>query len=211
MRKHLKIQLESNIKIDDPFSLHKILLPKGHNKKENPTYAQALGLALKGLSKKDEEIDLTPYEVKELHRISLSAQKLERLAKISVIFIGLISLALIFILFFMLKNNNTLSCEIVGLEKKRAELAKVINTQNLLAGRITKLKEWSSKSIHWSEILYNLGITVPQGIYFKEISTDLRLVSPGTTAERETRVVIEGNATSQNNVLEFIKRRALHQ
>jgi Tfp pilus assembly PilM family ATPase len=203
LRKNLKTKYGYKIGLGNPFLYHNIKLPKAYNKRQNPVYAQALGLAVKGLSKKG--IDLIPYEIKESHKISLYNKRTKKIAKLSAIFSGLISIAMIILLMSVSNSNKELSNQVTELKSKKESLTYINGEQTLLANKLLNLKQLTKKMIPWSEILYDLGKNVPPGIYFKEITTESRLVTTGTKVEKKIRVVVEGNSQSQRIVLNYIK------
>jgi Tfp pilus assembly protein PilN len=113
---------------------------------------------------------------------------------------------LILVLLLVSNKNKVLSHKVIELENKKASLIYVSSEQDLLTNRILTLKKLHRKKIPWSKVLYDLGTSVPKGVYFEEITTSSRLISTtGTEAEKKIRIVVVGNSQSQKKVLNFIK------
>lgn len=204
LRKNLAAQMHCKVEIGNAFALLKRQLPDNHNRRENPIYGQTLGLALKGLTKKG--IDLMPYETKEMRRASQKQKKFKDFARISVFSAAFICMIMAILLLFMSQYKNRLSKQLTALANEKSSLEFVNVEQKLLTDKLTILKQLSLTRIPWSKVLYDLGSCVPEGLYFDEISTYSRLVAHEQTAERNTRVVIQGSATSQKVAMNFIKQ-----
>ncbi|MEO0095177.1 MAG: hypothetical protein ABIL66_04720 [candidate division WOR-3 bacterium] len=202
LRKNLKDLFGFTIEFGNPFVYQDFKMPKSHTDIESIGYAQALGLALKGLSKPS--INLIPYEEKNTHKIFLFKKRIERSAKLSLIIAIPVLIILIVILFFGNYKNANLNRTLNDLKKKIVELSYVEEKESILNQKIKKIKELNRNRIKWSENLYHLGKDIPEGICLKKISTDIRLVSEGSNTARKIRIIIEGQSLSQERVIDLI-------
>lgn len=204
LKKNLSNILKIKIEIGRAFKLQKIGLPSGFNNRHRQYYAQAFGLALKGLNNK-KGINLMPHETKELYKAWQFDKRTRNFFKKSARFSGFILITLIFLLGILLNNHRRISREVENLKLERNELLYVNNEEKELTSKILKLKQLGNERFLWSQILYNLGKAVPTGVYFKDISTEFRLVSTGEKPVKERKVVVEGDARNSETVIKFIK------
>jgi hypothetical protein len=202
--KHLKARNGLNTVIGDPFAVAQFHLPDIDNPGENASYAQAIGLARKGLS--GGKIDLTTYAIREKRKVYSYYKKIHKIAQAAVLIgVGIIAI-LFFLLFLIRKENKTVTNKYLDLNKLKTDLSYIDNEQAAMTRKILMLKNIYRLKHNWSEILYNLSHDIPVGLYFTQIRTDSRLISNGTEAERKLRIIIEGGADRQNKVIDYIKK-----
>ncbi len=192
------------VEIGDPFKLRNIELPPQDNNKNNQQYTQALGLALKGLNPK-KEINLMPTEAKEEHRLWHLDKKAKTFFQKNIIPSGIVLVALLFLFSFVLIKNHEISRAVSELKVKVSELAYVNAEERELNAKISKLRQLSSIPFVWSKMFYNVGSAVPEGVFLEAISTESRLVATSAGSEKKSRVVIEGEARNEEDVVKFLK------
>jgi Tfp pilus assembly PilM family ATPase len=204
LKKNLNQILGVEVQIEDPFQLKKIDLPADFDSKKSNEYTQALGLALKGLSTKM-GINLMPSEMKDSYQVWKFDKGACNFFHKNIMIFGIIFVVFLFLLVVTLKINSDIVGEIDGLKAKRNELAYIDTEVNELNEKISKLRRFGTEPFFWSQMLYNLGNAVPEGLYLKSIATESRLVSAGARPQKKTRVVIEGDARNNETVLKFLK------
>ena len=202
--KKLKQTLGVEAEIGDPFKLRKIDLPDNSNPKNSHHYTQSLGLALKGLSE-IKDINLMPPEVKDLHRTWRFNEETKNFFQKSMIISSIVFVVLLFMLYTVINANHRIGKEVNNLKAKISELSYVNEVEKELNAKLKKLRQLGKKPFVWSEMLYDIGAAVPDGIYLKNIATETHLTSADGSPEKKTRVVIEGDAKDEETVLAFLK------
>lgn len=196
---HLENSLGFKVEIGNPFRTHRLK----SRIKNGVSYAQALGLALKGFSKSG--IDLTPHKIKVENEILSFQKSAERYARLSLFFTIPALIFSLYLLISISKKNDTLKQDIDALKKEMAEMSLIDNEAIEFNNRIQKLKELLKNRLYWSEILFEIARTVPEGIYFKELLTETRLKADNPEPVNQTQIIIEGSAQNQEFVITFIK------
>lgn len=209
MKKNLTNIMKMRIEIGKPFKAQKIALPSGFNRKHNSQYAQALGLALKGLDS-ETGMNLMPHEAREVRKSWQFNKQARSFFKKNVVISGIILLLLIYLLGITSRNFREVAHEVQELEQTRNELVYLDDEEKEMSSRLLKLKQLGHERFFWSKILSDFGKAVPKGVFFKEISTEFRLVSAGTKPVKKRKVVIEGDARSHALVIKFIKNLERH-
>jgi type IV pilus assembly protein PilM len=204
LKKQVGTILSVKTEIGNPFRSQKIILPSDFSHKNAGQYAQALGLALKGMNSKI-GINLMPAEVKEQHRQWHFEKRAKQFFKKSVVAAGIGFVIMVFLLVVLARANNKITREVENLSAQRNELSSVDSRETELNSKIQKLMSLNNAPYFWSQMLYNLGKTVPEGMYLKTIATETRLVSSGSKPEKQTSIVIEGDARDNETVLMYLK------
>ena len=203
MKKHLQNAVGIKTELADPFKYTSVEIPPNHDPGENHYYAQALGLAIKGFS--PSKINLIPHETREKHKTGETFRRRVRTFRRSLLAVIPLAVGLIFLTLFFGSSNTHMSRNIRDLEAKKNLLSSLASEEVALNARIRKLNTLNRNRQNWAKLLYDIGRAVPEGLYFKELTTDDRLIPNGTSTLRKTRLVIEGSASDQKNMLELIK------
>ncbi len=209
LRKTLTHTLKVEVRTDNPFKRHKIDLPAGFKARESQQYVQAFGLALKGL-KDGKSINLMPHEAKEIRGFWQFNKRARTIFNKSVFTSGTLIVIFVLLLGVVLKHHREVASEVNELKLKRDELVYINSEERELSSKIFKLRNLGEEQFLWSRILSHLGNSVPAGLYFREITTEFRLVSARTKPEKKRKIVIEGDARNSETVLKFVKNLERH-
>jgi|GEM_PF-2633039 len=196
---HLENFLGFKVEIGNPFRTHRLK----SRIKNGVSYAQALGLALKGFSKNG--IDLTPHKIRMENEILSFQKSAERYARTSLFFTIPALILSLYLLISISKKNDTLKQDIDALKKEITVMSLVDNEAIEFHSRVQKLKNLLHSRLNWSEILFEIARTVPDGIYFKEVSTETRFRANESAPVNQTQIIIEGSAQNQESVITFVK------
>ncbi len=188
----------------NPFCLQNVDLPSGFNRKHCHHYAQAFGLALKGL-KSYNSINLMPPETKEKYGVWRFKKRARSFFKKNMIVTGILTIVFLFLLNMVVNRHQAIAKDVEELKLQRNELLYVNNEEKELKSKVIMFRQLNSERFLWSQILSHIGNAVPEGLYFKEISTEFRLVAAGRKPVKKRKVVIEGEARNNEAVIRFIK------
>lgn len=203
MKKQLQNAVGIKTELADPFKYNNIEIPPKHDPRDNHFYAQTLGLALKGFN--PSKINLIPHETREKYKVDETIRKRVRFFKRTPLAVIPLAAIMMLITLFFGSNNTRISRNIRDLEAKRNNLSAFTTEEIAIKDRIRKLNTINRNRRNWAKLLYEMGRAAPEGLYFKELTTDERLIPNGTSSLRKTRLVIEGSASDQKNMLELIK------
>ena len=204
MKKNLTSLLKVRTEIGKPFKVQKIDLPLKLSRKNNSQYTQALGLALKGL-KTDIGVNLIPHEVKRERRKWEFNKQAKKFFGKNLVFSGIIFFMMTCLLGIMIVKYNKIKHDFNELLVTKSGLVYLNDEEKEINSKVLKLQQLGHEQFFWSKMLLYIGQAVPDGVFFKEISTDTRLVSVGTKPVKQRKVVIEGDARNHALIIRFIQ------
>jgi hypothetical protein len=204
LKKHLKKCLGIKAETTIPKKLNSgFLNDNGHN------YAQALGLAIKGLSC-NRGLNLMPPEARAARKAWIFNKEAKKFFRANVVFSLLISMLLAFILYSQIRKHNDIASEITSLTHTKNALISVIAENNVQNSKSIRLKRLSENQFSWSRLLYDIGCAVPPGTYLEEMTTESRMVSSDESMKMMSRLVIEGQAPNSQQVIIFVRNLEKH-
>jgi len=204
IKKGLREAMNLKVESANPFIVNEVNLPPNFPIAESSQYAQALGLALKGLNN-DKVINLIPPEQREDYHQWQVSKKVHQFSKTAFIAALPLFLAILFIFTQIIRNYYKISGQVMTLMVQRDELTAIDSESRTYNMILAKLRQINGRRFLWSKLLYNLGIAVPEGIILKEINTENRMVSSGATPYVQQVISITGEARSSETVISYVR------
>jgi Tfp pilus assembly PilM family ATPase len=199
IKEHLEKSLGFKVDTGNPVRIQKLK----SRLKNGGSYAQAIGLALKGFSQIG--IDLTPHKIRIENEVLTFRKNAERYARTSLFFTIPALIFSLWLLISICKKDDTLKQDIDALKKEIVEMSLADNEVIEFHTRIQQLKKLLHNRLNWSEVLFEIAWAVPDGIYLKELSTETRLRADNPEPVNQTQIIIEGSAQSEEFVITFVK------